>query len=226
MRLRPWRQRLSGSRKRTRRPARKSPRQNRPASNELRERRQITAPFSIPSPTRGKHLCGGTASLPDGAGEFRHLRPLLNVLAQKPSSSAGVIVVGVAPWRSHAATISGRVLVWLIAQMGCGRLARTEEGDRTGRTPAVPDPNARAPFSFRGMKPVCFASIAVRHSVLPGFCRWAEKIGELAEIDVDHRRRVKRQKLRQQQSTNDRDAERAAQLRSGAGAERERQAAE
>src|SRR5215470_10998542 len=36
---------------------------------------------------------------------------------KKASSSAGVIVIGIAPWRSHAATISGRVMVLLMAAL-------------------------------------------------------------------------------------------------------------
>ena len=39
--------------------------------------------------------------------------------------------------------------------------------------------------------------------------------GELAQINIDHRRRVERDELRQQEAADDRDAERAAQLRSG-----------
>src|ERR1700726_2804836 len=43
---------------------------------------------------------------------------------------------------------------------------------------------------------------------------------------INHRRRVQGQELRQQQTTDNRDAERAAQLRSGAGPQRQREPAE
>src|SRR5690348_18418784 len=46
---------------------------------------------------------------------------------------------------------------------------------------------------------------------------------EAIEVEVDDRRRVERQQLREQQAADDRDAERAAQLGPGAGAQRQRQ---
>src|SRR5262245_5105240 len=69
----------------------------------------------------------------------------------------------------------------------------------------------RAPLSFRRMKLRRPAPIAVRH-VFPIVFRRTERFNELAEINVDHRRCIEGQKLRQQQSADDRDAERAAQL--------------
>ncbi len=50
--------------------------------------------------------------------------------------------------------------------------------------------------------------------------------GEPIEGEIDHRRRVQRQELTEDQPADDGDAERTAQLRSGAGAERQRHAAE
>src|SRR5215472_12932731 len=79
--------------------------------------------------------------------------------------------------------------------------------------------------SFCSMKSGGFALISVRCG-LPGFFCRTKKIDEPAEIDVDHRRGVEGQELRQQQSADDGDAERAAQLRSSAGAKGERQTAE
>src|SRR3954468_18488180 len=52
------------------------------------------------------------------------------------------------------------------------------------------------------------------------------KVPKLAQIDVNHRRREQRQKLRQQQATDDRDAKRPAQLRSRPCSERQWQPAE
>src|SRR5258707_14032439 len=79
-----------------------------------------------------------------------------------------------------------------------------------GGTPAVP--GRPRSLSFRRVKLRRLALIAVRHVLFRIVFRRTEKFGELAEINVDHRRRVEGQKLRQQQSANDRDAERAAQL--------------
>ena len=51
------------------------------------------------------------------------------------------------------------------------------------------------------------------------------KIADLTQVEIDHGRRIEREELRQQEAADDGDAERAPQLRAGAGAERERQAA-
>src|SRR5262249_35601581 len=49
--------------------------------------------------------------------------------------------------------------------------------------------------SFRCINPGCSALIPVRRVILTGFFCRPEKIDELAEIDVDHRRRVEGQEL-------------------------------
>src|SRR5260370_36317477 len=52
-----------------------------------------------------------------------------------------------------------------------------------------------APLSFRRVKSRRLTLIAVRR-IFPFFFRRTEKCDELAEIDIDHRRRVEGQKLR------------------------------
>ena len=57
----------------------------------------------------------------------------------------------------------------------------------------------------------------------PAAC--ARAAGQTIEREVDDRRRVERERLAHEQAADDRDAERVAELRADAGAERERQRA-
>ena len=102
-----------------------------------------------------------------------------------------------------------------------GRLAAARSRDRPGSPTATAarrrQQRPRCHHARACVPPMARARPAVAVAVAPT---------EAVEIDVDHRRRIERQDLADDQAADDRDAERLAQLRAVAEAERQRQRAQ
>src|SRR5690349_4448164 len=73
-------------------------------------------------------------------------------------------------------------------------------------------------YSALRLRPKRLSSTAPAYTVPP--------VLELVKVEIHHRRRVQRQHLADDQPTDDRNAERAAQFRSGPRPERQRQSAQ